>query len=144
MLGGQRARSFVIGRLIFIVDTGRGGHDQASILEVRVGPFQSTMSPNSKRIEELESQFESKNSGFEPAMANLKSAEHHLRFAKETAGLMLEQARNQELQMPKVKAARAAAQVAQTDAESSVQSLTESELALQGEVSKLTCNVGEA
>lgn len=79
-----------------------------------------------------------KNSEFDAARAELESTKRCLCFAKDAASLMQERAQNQGPQIREVKAVYVAEGATQAAGKSSVQSLTASELVLQGKFRQLT------
>lgn len=77
------------------------------------------------------------------ASAELSATKSLLRFAEEAISIMHNQDLSQGTQFAEVEAARSAAREAQAAVESSIQSLTVSELALRGEVEQVYCQVEE-
>lgn len=101
--------------------------DRKSMLEVRIGALEPTLSSKNTRIEALETQLTSKNSESVAATAELESKERCLRFAENAVSLMREEVSNIAPHLQKMELARLVSESARASAESDVQSLTTSE-----------------
>lgn len=105
-----------------------------SILEVRVGSLESTLSPINTHTAGLESQFALMRSEFDAAAVELESTEHRSSSPEDVASLVREEGQSQRPQICMVKAVRSVANVGQAAVESNVQSLRASEPAFCGDV----------
>lgn len=140
---GYRVRSFVACGLTVVGSTQDRGDEQC----IPPGNSRRYVEPaflsNNARIEELESQPAPNCTDLDRAGEELESTLHAPHFSKDSARLIGPQVQVKSPHFCDIEAAHVAAVVAQGAANSSVQPLSASDLALQGELGQLTKPVSE-